>query len=174
MNILVITLVVVLIASIAFAGYVWYLVTSSPPLPPFQLPPESYADNTISKPKTPLNLLGYASALESQPWCVPTWYAYRFVRLSDGGYGPLSVWSGPFASCSPTDNMINVGILTSMEYDITSDYRPVVHRQTGSIDITNQGTPVFELIGSNSGHGDYGATWIGIDTQNPAQECPSC
>lgn len=28
------------------------------------------------------------------PFCSPAWYAFRYVRNSDGAYGPLSNWSG--------------------------------------------------------------------------------
>ncbi len=56
---------------------------------------EKYEDSNIPAP-TPQPYLGGFSYSQSSgpPFCNPVWYAYRYVRNSDGGYGPLSNWTG--------------------------------------------------------------------------------
>jgi hypothetical protein len=74
---------------------------------------ESYFDSTILNPqnaKSVYNSDGIVMYLgdfinnkdtQMLPPCQPTWYAFRYVRLNDGGYGPLSVWNGPVYSGAP-------------------------------------------------------------------------
>ncbi len=56
---------------------------------------EKYEDHTIPVPNSQpyLDSFTYASG-GGAAFCSPVWYAFRYVRNKDGGYGPLSAWSG--------------------------------------------------------------------------------
>jgi hypothetical protein len=60
---------------------------------------ENYSDPTIDKPVSELDssmYLGnfyYSEGGASGGFCQPAFYAYRYVRIADGGYGPLSDWT---------------------------------------------------------------------------------
>jgi hypothetical protein len=56
---------------------------------------EVYLDGTIPSP-TPIPYLGNFeySAGAGSAFCLPVWYAFRYVRNSDGGYSALSPWTG--------------------------------------------------------------------------------
>lgn len=67
---------------------------------------EKYSDDKIIKPTPIPYLTGFSSSLGSGPaFCLPVWYAYRYVRNSDGGYGPLSAWTGSNFSSNPNTPM---------------------------------------------------------------------
>jgi hypothetical protein len=56
---------------------------------------EKYLDTTIPIPKQNLYLgdFTYDPNLPGGPLCEPMYYAFRYVRTSDGGYSPLSPWT---------------------------------------------------------------------------------
>lgn len=58
---------------------------------------ETRPDPSIPKP-TQIPYLSDFKFVDSNPaqypFCNPAWYAFRYVRNSDGAYGPLSGWSG--------------------------------------------------------------------------------
>jgi hypothetical protein len=73
----------------------------------------------------------YSVGAASGGFCLPTYYSYRYVRISDGAYGPLSAWSPPIQSCAcslpcypptqstPVDQRCSVdGILLGDQLDI--------------------------------------------------------
>lgn len=56
---------------------------------------ETFFDKNIPAP-TPRPYLGGFSYSQGSgpPFCAPVWYSYRYVKNSDGRYGPLSKWTG--------------------------------------------------------------------------------
>ena len=64
---------------------------------------ETTLDPTIPTP-TPQPYLGnfIFSANMGPAYCAPVWYAFRYVRNSDGQYGPMSQWTG-YNSSEPTN-----------------------------------------------------------------------
>ena len=87
-----------------------------PPHKPFSPPPEKYLDTSISTPTQQLYLSNfqYNPNLNTYPWCVPTWYAIRYVRVSDGGYSQLGPWT-------PTTSPVQSGNTSLPCYDTTND-----------------------------------------------------
>lgn len=64
---------------------------------------ETFFDKSIPAPTAQPYLGGfYAATGGGPPFCAPVWYAYRYVKNSDGRYGPLSPWTG---SDSPNINL---------------------------------------------------------------------
>ena len=64
---------------------------------------EKYSDPSIPTPSQ--NLQPYLSEFiyaegEGAPFCAPVWYAFRYVRNSDGGYSTMGPWSGAVYSGS--------------------------------------------------------------------------
>lgn len=56
---------------------------------------ETFYDKNIPAPTPQIYLGGFEYSQGSgPPFCSPVWYAYRYVKNSDGRYGPLSKWSG--------------------------------------------------------------------------------
>jgi hypothetical protein len=55
---------------------------------------EEYSDKSIPKPTLQPYLSNFTSQEGAKPYCLPVWYAYRYVRNKDGGYGPMSNWTG--------------------------------------------------------------------------------
>jgi hypothetical protein len=109
------------VALIGFAIYVQFFVTSPYPQPShngcidpvtdqplpngWQRPncdyvTENYNDTSIASPLSTMYLgdFYFSEGGASGGFCIPTYYAYRYVRISDGGYGPLSAWSAPIRS----------------------------------------------------------------------------
>lgn len=98
---------IVLLAVVVAGGVGWWLYRrapahpSSPPSCPASsgLAPgcnyyrEVAPDPTLTKEPPPPYLIDFGRSVEGNPWCVPTWYALRYVRAATGGYGPLSPWT---------------------------------------------------------------------------------
>ena len=59
---------------------------------------EKYKDPSIPAPSASLqpylSKFSFVDGVPGGAFCIPAWYAFRYVRNSDGGYGPLSQWSG--------------------------------------------------------------------------------
>lgn len=56
---------------------------------------EKFKDNSIPAPSPLIYLSNFSlSRGAGPPFCAPTWYAFRYVKNSNGAYGPLSKWSG--------------------------------------------------------------------------------
>lgn len=59
---------------------------------------EKYKDSKIPAPSAGLQPFlsdfRYIEGVKGGAFCIPAWYAFRYVRNKDGGYGPLSQWSG--------------------------------------------------------------------------------
>lgn len=55
---------------------------------------EKYSDPSITTPDQTLYLGSFSYSQGAGPaLCQPMWYAFRYVRQSDGGYGQLSHWT---------------------------------------------------------------------------------
>lgn len=68
---------------------------------------EKYEDKTIPKPTAQPYLRSFVTQGQNYPFCNPVWYAFRYVRNKDGGYGPLSEWSG-YNPLKPTDTPLPI------------------------------------------------------------------
>lgn len=56
---------------------------------------EKFQDPTIPKPTPLIYQTNFTLAPGGgPPFCSPVWYAFRYVKNKNGGYGPLSAWSG--------------------------------------------------------------------------------
>jgi hypothetical protein len=78
------------------------------PLPPIFVRPNCYYvqentyDGTISSPPQPALLdFSLAQGTPGGALCDPLWYRFRYVRLSDGTYGPFGPWISSYVmSCA--------------------------------------------------------------------------
>jgi hypothetical protein len=55
---------------------------------------EKFSDPSIPTPTPKIYLTNFTKADGVAPFCLPVWYAFRYVKNDNGGYGPLSQWSG--------------------------------------------------------------------------------
>lgn len=96
---------------LAAAVYVWFMPNpdqsacdknpaTGQPFPPDWSRPDclylnmGYADPSIPTPTPALYLGDFAYSQGAGPALLyPMWYAFRYIRESDGGYGPLSEWT---------------------------------------------------------------------------------
>jgi hypothetical protein len=85
---LIVTILIIVISIIVFI----VIKMNKNTLPAFQPATESYLDPTISAPTQNLFLSNFENntSLNLLPWCTPSWYGLRYVRKSDGGYGPIT------------------------------------------------------------------------------------
>lgn len=170
---------------VAIGYFVYRHVKGTPAPPPCNVPGmdptcsyvlEKYQDPTLKAPTQPLYLTNFEYIPEQgAPWCVPTWYAFRYVRVSDGGYSTLSEWTHlpvqagasmfpcPDGKCwfktasggaplSGTEtchfNAPVIGTIGPLDYDITQGVYANVHRQHGALDPSSEGEIVGFLIPS--------------------------
>ena len=122
---------------------------------------ETTLDPTIPAPTPIPYMVGFnQSSGLGPPYCYPVWYAYRYVRNSDGQYGPMSPWTGggnvaiyagaatlpcppqgcaafnvPVGTSTCTFNEPMIGILQAPSVPVNSadGYTLNVHRQLGRI-----------------------------------------
>ena len=141
---------------------------------------EKYADSTITTPLQSLFLGSFSYSRGAGPaLCQPMLYAFRYVRQSDGGYGPLSPWTTLpiFAGscnlpCAPkvcgtslvppagnsqasiTYNSPQVVTVSNLDYPLYQGYVANIHRYVGTSPPLSgtEGTIIgtLEPIGSNS------------------------
>ncbi len=114
---------------------------------------ELYADSTVPTPSQPIYLLKFtydpSAASLGGPPCNPLWYAYRYVRTSDGGYGPLSSWTtqpiyagSPNPPCvpvtgQPPNNWCSLnGIATGCGSGGSSTFNEPVVGTTGTLELS--------------------------------------
>lgn len=137
---------------------------------------EKYLDDTIPGPKQNLYLgsFTYSQSIQGGPLCDPTYYAFRYVRMSDGGYSKMSPWMTiPVQSgannlpCYPTDPLNvdqckAVGITTGsqscsfnrpeivtvddLDLSMKEGYVLNLHRQIGKLNPDSEGDTVGFLI----------------------------
>lgn len=153
---------------------------------------EKYLDPSITAPSNQLVLSSFSkdNAMGSYPWCTPTWYALRFVRLSDGGASELGPWTDlpviagntnfPGRSYSNTCGFNKPFLGTEDDllyhYDNSDPNLRIfanVHRQEGQFDPMSEGTIVGMLIPSSSN----GVRWQFLDIKNPndiKSKCVNC
>lgn len=76
---------------------------------------ESYSDPSILTPMEPLSLMSFETVpgSGSGAFCKPVRYAYRYVRIADGGYGGMSPWSEKVISNKKLDtrNTPTLGVM---------------------------------------------------------------
>jgi hypothetical protein len=162
---------------------------------------ESYSDSSIPTP-TPSLYLGSFSQDSSPsvggPCCTPMWYAFRYVRLSDGGYGPLSEWTTvpvqagastlPWATGAPNQSvgtatcMFNHPVIVTtqpLDLSYTDGYILNLHRQVGTPPgATSEGQIVGALINSGKTNPGfwYTSSWNDIlyPTNTTGSRCIGC
>lgn len=135
---------------------------------------EKYADSTITTPAQPLYLGAFGYSQGAGPaLCQPMWYAFRYVRQSDGGYGPLGSWTTQpvFAgSCNlpSAPSVVNTGqvpppgnsqvsvtyntpkVVTTqpLDYPLYQGYVANIHRYVGQTPPPNGSDTGSTIIGS--------------------------
>jgi len=141
---------------------------------------EDHYDSTIVKPAAALYLgdFQYDSTLSGGAVCRSMWYAYRYVRLSDGAYGPLGEWTqapiyagAPYLPYAPSTASPTVGQATcnfnrptiitvgTLEHGASDGYLLNLHRQLDVLDPAASGSVIGNLI-TNSGMGT--SSWADI------------
>ena len=119
---------------------------------------ELNADSTIAPgPQVFMGDFSFSQGA-GEPFCINTWYASRWVRQSDGAYGPLSPWTTiPIASgnnvfpCAPngcstinkdTDtsnfNAPTLVTLSTLPYSIEDGYYLNLHRHVSNDQPSNR------------------------------------
>lgn len=160
---------------------------------------ENYADSTLPTPTQSIYLQSftYDPNLSGGAICEPQWYAFRYVRISDGGYSALSNWttipvqSGTtnlpcYGSCqnigiSPTTNTCTfnrptLATVAPLDLSFAQGYVLNLHRQSGTFDPNEDGDLVGFLIETNSPNQIFTSQWTDIlFTTNPnGQICQGC
>ena len=112
---------------------------------------EKLYDDSMPSPITSLKLSSFNASASFAPWCIPSFYAIRFVD-TDGNYGDLSEWYGPVVASSsvlPGQCSANVPLLTVIDKDdpSLSKYYTNVHRQDNILDENSEGAIVGMLYG---------------------------
>jgi hypothetical protein len=161
---------------------------------------ETELDLSIPKPQQKLYLgdFSYDPNLQGGPICSPMYYAFRYVRESDGKYGPLSNWttvpvqSGatnlPCVSNSVTcqtgkatcnNNRPVIVTVESLDYAMSDGYILNLHRQIGTLDTTNEGDIVGMLLAVNKDSPDgngFTSHWVDVmfNPNSRGQICRGC
>lgn len=131
-------------------------------------------DKSIKAPRMAPELAWFTESpgLSNHPWCTPTWYALRYVRASDGAYGPLGPWSPidkpvvaggknlPSTNSFPNScsyNSVSIGVNGRLEYD---GYSPGVSDKDR----------IYANVHQQNGYYDYTAKeWKGFDPKSEGQ-----
>jgi hypothetical protein len=66
---------------------------------------EKFKDSTIPRPTPIAYMTNFIYIKGVAPYCAPVWYAFKYVRNSNGGYGPLSKWTGTNPLISEEDQI---------------------------------------------------------------------
>lgn len=143
------------------------------------VPKQKYKDPTLKAPRQQVVL----GSLQRQntginPWCVPTWYALRYVK-KDGGYSDLGPWSDKIQvnvnSHTPRVCEANtpiVGIKKPPDYNpFSTGITVALHRQHGKFDPTDEGEVVGQLYPLTA----FGLQWGWTDVlRSDIQTIGSC
>lgn len=185
----IILLGVMVVSLIIFGIWVYFITQPSSQKKGSVIPHEKIYDPSI---KTPTNtmILGMftINPQDSYPWCLGTWYAIRYVRKTDGGYGKLGPWTkNPVISgegqkfgdtCKFNQVFMGLPVGTKLDYEIITDFNnwsANVHRQTGKFDPTSEGMVVGFLTGAG---GNYDLEYmISPPEKNPninIEKCKNC
>jgi hypothetical protein len=110
---------------------------------------EKVLSTSIPTPTMSLTLKDFDYSIGYAPWCIPSFYAFRYVD-SEGNYGPLSDWYGPVvASSDSSPGKCNANIPFLQVQDLTDPgltrYYANVHRQDGTLDTNSEGSIVGSL-----------------------------
>lgn len=105
---------------------------------------EKLYDDSMPSPITSLKLNSFNASASFAPWCMPSFYAIRFVD-EEGNYGDLSEWYGPVVASSsvvPGGCSANVPLLSVIDKSDPnlSKYYTNVHRQDNVLDENSEGT----------------------------------
>lgn len=162
----IILIFIALLIALFVAFAVWWWFIRKPPLPKaikcnatekgtlcldngFIVAMESTTDDSMPNPTGSLKLLNFDYNSEFPPWCIPSFYAIRYVD-KEGNYGQLSSWFGPVVS-EPTANpggcFANLPNLVAQDLqDPNLDkYYINVHRQDLNLNETSEGRVVGML-----------------------------
>lgn len=112
---------------------------------------EKLYDDSMPSPITSLKLISFNASASFAPWCIPSFYAIRFVDTA-GNYGNLSQWYGPVVAGSaviPGGCSANVPLLSVIDKDDPNlnKYYVNVHRQDNILNENSEGTIVGMLYG---------------------------
>lgn len=160
---------------------------------------ETEYDKSIVQPLQPLYLgdFSFDPHLQGGPICYPLYYAFRYVRMSDGKYGPLSNWttipvqSGantlpcvPNSQCQTgrttcNNNRPTIVTIDALDYSMADGYALNLHRQIGSLDPTNEGDIVGMLLAINKDSPDgngFTSHWVDVlfNQNSQGQICRGC
>lgn len=154
--------IVSLLLMIGIGGAVWWFFIRSPSAPQCKPPSDNLTclttgnlaaieDKLSKKVETPSQtlIISKFGAAGGAPWCIPTWYALRYID-GDGNYGDLGPWSSEVVAgkhvsgggCSanlPQLEPENIITFASQ----SSGYNTNIHRQYQKLDTSSEG----EIVG---------------------------
>ncbi|ALX27507.1 hypothetical protein GMAR_ORF133 [Golden Marseillevirus] len=172
----IIALVVLFVVGvIAFFGIFRFEKDWKPTIPPWENPDGSFKevkfDQTIPTPENSPVLAQFGKADNNQPlWCIPTWYAVRYVD-QNGNYGKLGPWSQEIVSscsvpglgCNGCNSFLPIISIPSS----LPQYSANVHRQSKTFHPDDEGKIVGSFSPASNG-------WIFIDSENPNKDYAYC
>ena len=137
---------------------------------------ESQFDSSIPTPVTTLKLDSFNMVTGYAPWCIPSFYAIRFID-QDGNYGGMSDWFGPIVAGKSTKQGGCMANLPYLKLDDASDpnigkYYANVHRQDGTLDKDSDGTVMGMLYSKVNTFIDSPAT--GPNSSYTVTPCKGC
>lgn len=170
--------VLVIVVVIAAIGIFFSKDNWKPKLQPWENSNGSYKetklDKTIPTPTVKPTLSQFGKADNNQPlWCIPSWYAIRYVD-KNGNYSDLGPWSEkvvsscsvPGLNCNGCNSFLPMLSIPSAD----SRFSANVHRQTQAFHPDIEGDLIGAFFPASNG-------WIFIDNNNPNTDgsyCGSC
>ena len=108
---------------------------------------ERQLSTQIPKPDTTLKLTSFTFSPQFAPWCIPSYYAIRYVD-NKGNYGEFSDWMGPVvAGINAVPDGCNANTptftVTSKSDSNLNKYTVNIHRQDGEWNKKSEG----EIVG---------------------------
>lgn len=162
---------------------------------------EEKFDSSIPTPTQKIYLgdFTFDPNLQGGPLCFPMFYAFRYVRISDGSFGPLSPWTTePIYSGAPNFPCVDekcgsiptgkqsckfnrpvIVTVDPLDLSMVDGYVLNLHRQIGHLDITNEGDIVGMLLAPERDQPDangWTSHWVDVMfNENPqGQTCKGC
>lgn len=110
---------------------------------------EKTNDDSMPTPSGSLKLLNFDYNYQYPPWCIPSFYAIRYVD-DEGNFGELSQWFGPVVSqptATPGGCWANIPNLIAQDLQDPNlgKYYANVHRQDTTLDESSDGRIVGML-----------------------------
>lgn len=162
---------------------------------------EKKMDLSIPKPKQKIYIgqFSYDPNLAGGPVCFPMYYAFRYVRISDGSFGPLSDWTTipvyagaktlpcidtkcsnvPLGKDSCNFNRPVMVTIDPLDLAMVDGYVLNLHRQSGGFDPSDEGEIVGILLAASrdqpNGSG-WTSSWVDVifNTNQRGQICKGC